>query len=116
MNWIQRFLAAITTHKEDASAHHAKTPTASGSYTGDDTVNRAIAHGLGVAPKLVVVMPDNVENAENRCGVILGGFDGNFGGLGDNCTDPDATSFYVSHNTFAQFNIQDVVYYWAAFG
>ncbi|MBA7665617.1 hypothetical protein ES703_73691 [subsurface metagenome] len=25
MNWIQRFLTAITTHKADASAHHAKT-------------------------------------------------------------------------------------------
>lgn len=29
MNWIQRFLTAITTHKGDASAHHTKTSKAS---------------------------------------------------------------------------------------
>ena len=29
MNWIQRFLTAIATHKADAAAHHAKTSKAS---------------------------------------------------------------------------------------
>lgn len=31
-------------------------PSTSGNYTGDSSANRGIAHGLGAAPRLVVIM------------------------------------------------------------
>ena len=42
MNWIQRFLTAITTHKADVAAHHAK-------YLNAEAVAAAEAAGLALA-------------------------------------------------------------------
>ncbi len=109
MNWIQRFLTAIATHKADVSAHHAKTviadlspialadlnpavcskteaqgkvdthagvsdahhapvKMATGGYTGDGNNNHAIAHGLGVVPKIVIII--GVTDGDQSIAVI----------------------------------------------
>lgn len=62
--------AEIAAHASIAAAHHARytdgealaavaaagyAKAANGSYAGNDTVNRAIPHGLGVTPKLVII-------------------------------------------------------------
>lgn len=52
--------ADLTAHTADTTAIHGITDTSklsvigSGSYVGDNTVNRAIAHGLGVIPELII--------------------------------------------------------------
>lgn len=97
----------------------AAQPT-SGSYTGDDTVNRAIAHGLSVIPKIVLVT------------TVGGGNDGSFGRiqvgyanviyLNDallsvlSVTAPDSTNFYVGNATqYARsLNAAGLTYYWVA--
>lgn len=45
----------ITTHTALPNAHHAKTVLASGTYAGNSSANRAIPHGLGLTPKLVIL-------------------------------------------------------------
>lgn len=66
----------------------------SGSYTGNDTADRAIAHGLGRIPKLVYVTETaadfNFFCIANSIGYILAG-----GGGGGAVTAPDATNFHV---------------------
>ena len=97
----------------------AATPTAIGSYSGNDTVNRAIAHGLGVTPKLVVIIDANGFEC-----IINGGLAKIQGGRNDssNClavTIPDATNFYVGNATSYAFSANDSVqgvWYWAAIG
>jgi hypothetical protein len=94
--------------------------TSSGTYTGDGTDNRAIAHGLGATPKGVMVSCTN-----------NGGFGGMAApnGVGRNIpyvsgvgatttTAPDATSFYVSSpaDALMPFNKDAFTYYWMAIG
>lgn len=84
---------------------------ASGSYTGNDTDNRAIAHGLGATPKLVLI---------GRIGGLDGGLvtDTRNANHGTNTnvavTGWDSTYFYVS-NTTVIFNNSGVTYNWVAF-
>lgn len=39
----------------------AKTPSATGTYSGNSAANRAIPHGLGVVPSLVIILGTNVD-------------------------------------------------------
>lgn len=97
------------------------TPTTIGTYTGNDTVNRAIAHGLGVTPKIVLIYSTGgVNNAFLR---IMGGLamvlyvnpgTGSFLAV----TAPDTTNFYVGNVTSYSRSANDdpYAYYWVAIG
>ena len=94
----------------------------SGSYTGDGTVNRAIAHGLGVTPKVVlIVCAFDVTQYRiiSPLADIFYIYSTPASGLSA-VTAPNATYFYVgnvgdykkSANVFNANNI----YYWVAIG
>jgi len=87
-----------------------------GTYTGDGTVNRGIAHGLGVAPKFVFIQ---------RGGVILhivehGKINYNSSGMTTiySVTIPDSTNFYVGNSShyYRSGNGEGTLYYWFAIG
>lgn len=86
-----------------------------GTYTGNDAVNRAIPHGLGVIPKLVVIYGENVAV---RHGILNSIVAKSY--AGDNTADSvqaqtamTSTNFYVGA---ANLNTGTVVYDWAAIG
>ncbi len=83
-----------------------------GSYTGDGTDNRAIAHSLGTTPALVFIVSNSqafmIVRGLARTMDIAGG------GTHYNMTAPDATSFYVSNNAGNGANVSGLTYYWAA--
>jgi hypothetical protein len=102
----------ITTPVSGAKTNH-------GAYTGDSTANRAIAHGLGVIPRLVLIMRVNYWYR------LFRGYDyilhqaivaGTEGAL--DVTAMDATNFYVGNATsYAQSaNLDLTAYYWVAIG
>ncbi|MBA7676743.1 hypothetical protein ES703_84987 [subsurface metagenome] len=68
-----------------------------GTYTGDDTVNRAIPHGLSKTPKLVLIIVDSAR------GVIIGGearlHSIDAANQHHVVTAPDSTNFYVGNAT-----------------
>lgn len=86
----------------------------SGSYTGDGTANRAIAHGLGVTPKIVLISGVNGYYGVFHC---QGGYVFTYS-YRHTVTAPDATSFYVgnSSNYEESANYSGYVYYWTAIG
>ena len=90
-----------------------------GTFTGNSTVNRAIAHGLGAIPSCVLICASSGTVNWNR---IIRGlaaiFYANAGTFGNHAvTTPDATNFYVGNGvSFAQSaNLDTIVYYWCAF-
>ncbi len=98
----------------------AQALTASGNYTGDGTVNKAIAHGLGVAPKIVFIA-QNVANywhyrimtGWNYVQAVYSGGDSILA-----VTAMDATNFYVGNATQYEksANYNGSTYYWVALG
>lgn len=91
----------------------------SGNYTGNDTENRAIAHGLGVAPKIILIHDTNREYIFR----IVVGFAyvvftaaGTAGGFA--VTAMGATNFYVGDisSYFESANKNAREYYWIAIG
>lgn len=92
----------------------------SGTYTGDSSVNRAIAHGLGRIPKMVFI----IGGAAGWYRIITGqaliwyqraslSESGNIA-----VTAPDATNFYVGNatNYANSANLATGDYYWIAIG
>lgn len=87
---------------------------ASGTYAGDATDNKAIAHGLGRPPKYVVITNTTNTNVTHINYLGRGGVQGvSFHDL----TAPTVTNFYVglaaSYTATANLNL--VNYYWHAF-
>ncbi len=92
----------------------------SGSYTGNDTQDRAIPHGLGVVPKAVLIQSvgstvfNAIVGATARISSHISGGDA----TQYTVTVIDNTNFYVGD--IAQYagtaNASGVDYYWAAFG
>lgn len=93
------------------------TKMATGTYTGDGTQNRAIAHGLGRLPKYVTVIGVNTT------------YDGHSHGIDshwrtthnsvDYAWDSTAwttTNFYIGNAVQFSGNANTLTYYWAAFG
>lgn len=91
-----------------------------GTYSGDDSANRAIAHGLSATPKLVIITRD--ATAASELGIIItaafvhywdtaGG-----GSAGLAVTAPDGTNFYVGNATSypRSMNGSGRNYQWAA--
>jgi hypothetical protein len=99
-----------------------KTPTVgakinTGSYTGNNTANRAIAHGLGVAAKLVII----VSGADGRAYIevatanrIYDTQDNSFYQV----TNMNATNFYVGNAAHydESANANTKTYKWVAIG
>ena len=88
-----------------------------GSYTGDDTDNRAIPHGLGVTPNMVYFhnLVDVRGNIFSHANNIVGK-DNAAGGGSYAVTAMDATNFYVGHsgNYWFSANISARTHYWCA--
>ncbi len=92
---------------------------ASGNYTGNSAVNRAIAHGLGVTPKLIVLKITNdsywyiIFGAVAMIGSLTAGALAQLA-----VTIPDNTNFYVGNatNYSLSANLDTYVYYWVAIG
>jgi len=88
-----------------------------GTYTGDGTANRAIAHGLGKTPKLVISWNNTNINfimilgsdPDNECYIV----GGSSGFVQTVVTAMNSTNFYVSA-TYGNLNAN--VYYWVAIG
>ncbi len=96
----------------------------SGTYAGNDTVNRAIPHGLGVTPKIVFI-------SDTQAGIFC--WFRIFGGLAQilyfrilvatagkyAVTIPNATNFYVGNAasyTYSANETDSGTYYWVAIG
>jgi len=87
----------------------------SGSYTGDSSVNRAIPHGLGVTPRLILLSTSlgNSFYAINGTGTWIVCFGG-----GGTVTTPNDTNFYVGNATNYAWtaNLTATGYRWVAIG
>jgi len=86
-----------------------------GIYTGDDTTNRAIAHGLGVVPKYVQVFNLSYVDYES----MYSADPTHWFGPNDNniaVTTLDATNFYVGGSSVKVVNHNGQLYKWVAWG
>lgn len=92
-------LASLTAHAADVSTHgqNAIAGISSGSYAGNNTVNRAIPHGLGVIPKVVFIV--NQPSALNAINHLALGFIWSSSSNNLAVTGSDATNFYVGNAT-----------------
>jgi len=92
----------------------------SGSYTGNSTTNRAIAHGLGVTPKIVLIWYRDsglwfrIYGAYGRITWVWPQAASPSGYYA--VTQPDATNFYVGNSSdYARSaNWSGYVHYWVA--
>lgn len=88
---------------------------ASGSYVGNNTVNRAIAHGLGVKPKLVYLLLSvrgevmRLVDGTALVHTLTGADEYTYA-----VTAMDVTNFYVGNATSYNFSGNDSTktYYW----
>ena len=95
---------------------------ASGNYTGNDSVNRAIPHGLPGTPKAVIVVYASGAGAYgDYVGIIKAGVavtNWLAGGANSRLavTAMDATNFYVGNATSYTNSLNDnsVVFHWVA--
>lgn len=95
----------------------AGTAITSGSYSGDETANRAIGHGLGVTPKIILMTDTSgwffiFTNYGYIHYIDLGHTESY------DVTDPDATNFYVGNAAHWAYsgNGSGSTYYWVAIG
>uniref|UniRef100_A0A6M3LYZ5 Uncharacterized protein n=1 Tax=viral metagenome TaxID=1070528 RepID=A0A6M3LYZ5_9ZZZZ len=88
----------------------------SGTYIGNDTDNRAIAHGLGVIPKLVIVLCTNATWDE-RSGILAhSDYFVSFKGRYNAVTARTTTNFYVPEENDCTLNLSSKTYVWVAIG
>ena len=92
----------------------AATLSTSGSYSGNATAGRAIAHGLGRVPKLVISSSSNESSSQDMYWISgFGATVKGMAGITDSAVSaPDATNFYCC-DRFGNDN--GVTYYWVAF-
>ena len=108
---LAQLVDAVCSEAEAAALIAAySTKVTSGTYNGDDAANRAIAHGLGVVPSVVVIVQVNATNSGFVAGArCINAFMDN----SDSVTAWDATNFYVG-DTSSQLNGTGDVYNWVA--
>lgn len=86
-----------------------------GQYTGNNTQNRAIAHGLGRTPKIIFITPESWGTAifDLQPGVIQDAVSYRAAHTG-----PDSTNFYVGITGYMgeSKNANGLNYYWVAIG
>ena len=111
--------AAIATHAALATVHQTPPKITQGTYTGDSSANKAIPHGLGVTPKLIIITDEG--------GFMFISFAATYfyysmaaGTSGDSpaVTAPNTTNFYVGNaGSYDQSaNSTGRAYRWAAIG
>lgn len=95
----------------------------SGSYTGDDGNNKAIAHGLGVIPKLVMIVNESDKDYWHRILDSDNGYIYGFNSTGSASyrfavTSMTTTNFYVGNDTDIRgsANRTAEAYHWIAIG
>lgn len=92
---------------------------ASGNYTGDNTVNRVIPHGLPAAPKIVLIVQSDGDYAF-RITTGLAAINWQYAGGSTSgshvVTAIDITNFYVGNavNYGRSANGNTIPYYWVA--
>ena len=105
---------------ETALHSHAAAHFANGVYVGNDGVNRAIPHGLGLTPKLVVICHRDIETDGKVFNLIEGQSSVLYihGEHSYAVTAPNSTNFYVGNasNFTSSANLSPKVYYWIAIG
>lgn len=85
-----------------------------GSYAGDNSVDRAIPHGLGITPKVIFITSGAFMFAEmyylSKIYMLVAAF--------HVITIPNATNFYVGNaaSYFQSANATGTTYYWVAIG
>jgi len=100
------------------SVKSTSTKISTGSYVGDSSANKAITHGLGVVPKLVVIVATATSGPgiliPPSCNYIL--ITSSPGGY--SVTAADTNLFYVGNATSYpnSMNQTGVTYYWTATG
>lgn len=82
-----------------------------GSYVGDDTANRPIAHGIGVVPKAIFIC-----NTDGKMFFMIIPGTISYGNLIKSVPVWDATNFYVGPSLIGYANQTGKTYYWVAFG
>jgi len=95
------------------------TPYRTGTYAGNDAVNRAIPHGLGRVPKLVIVASLDAASGVNMSGFTYtdAALHNIAAGINYAVTAPTSTNFYVGNvaNLPNSMNVSTVNYTWIAF-
>lgn len=90
---------------------------ATGSYTGDDSNNRGIPHGLGTTPSLIVILNDTGAGSPRDALLTGGVFVRDDDTLAiDTPTAPDSTNFYTGTNATLALNTSGRTYKWWAIG
>lgn len=113
-------LQDVAAHAAIPDAHHPPVALKTGSYTGNDAVNRAVPHGLGVTPKVVLIIGQEVRARnftiiDQDARIYLQDPEGF---LGHTVTAMDATNFYVGCVTSLgeSANADTIPYLWVAIG
>ena len=98
----------------DLSISPAPYEVKTGSYVGDASSNKAIAHSCGVIPKFIIVYAISYNYLITRQGQISKFDNTALTMLG--CTVPDATNFYVGNatNYANSANANGTTYYFTA--
>lgn len=97
---VQVGTAQLSAHVASASPHSGHSIITSDSFVGDNTLNRAIPHGLGRVPKVIFILITSAtgEIICSYAGANLKYIDYNVSNS-FNVTAPDATNFYVGNAT-----------------
>lgn len=116
-------MAALTTGKmwvgaanRPSEVNASTVVISSGQYTGNDAVNRAIAHGLGVTPKIVFIMEHDGSQLYRINGTVA--LICNNSPYIKAVTIPNATNFYVGNadSYLLTANGDTEVHDWVAIG
>jgi hypothetical protein len=89
---------------------------ASGSYTGDDSVNRAIPHGLAVVPKFILMTMSGVGGFPRLIKIGAVNYVSSTSNAEYSVTNWTSTDFYVGNSTAynPSGNGSSYTYYWVA--
>ena len=111
----------VSDHAALPAAHHPRTVATGANYVGDDTVNRAIPHGLAAAPKIVMITRGSGDTFFRIHYIYARIFyqkavTSQSGYL--DVTLPDNTNFYVGNATdySRSANAAGLYYTWVAIG
>jgi hypothetical protein len=109
-----------------AAEHDSSVPKlpfiVSGTYTGNDTADRAIPHGLNRVPKMIVVIDETITTGRDMMATVFGatGDVQVFGGI-PTCvtsyygvTAADATNFHIGDTAGAWGNVSGETYLFMA--
>ena len=111
---IWKGVGGVPTEADEAAGGAIVT---SGQYTGNNTVNRTIPHGLGTTPKIVLLARNNLGRTYRIMGAVAQ-IQYESSNLIYAVTIPDGTNFYVGNatNYGNSANASSLVYDWVAIG